>query len=89
MEKVENKISEEHLNKIQEHQGQLTELISRIGILESQKHHLLHEISSVNEVIEDHKKDLEAEYGAININVEDGTYTKVEAEKEVLETENV
>ncbi len=89
MEKVENKITEEELNKIQDQQGQLTELISRIGVLETQKHHLLHEIAGVNETIEEHKKHLEKEYGAININIEDGSYVDAEEEKKELETENV
>ncbi len=80
MKKVENKITEDQLKTIQDQQGKLTEIISRIGVLESQKHHLLHEISSVNEDIEETKKSLEEEYGAVNINVEDGSYTLIEEE---------
>tara|TARA_Y100000296_G_C5094004_1_gene216381 strand:- start:436 stop:684 length:249 start_codon:yes stop_codon:yes gene_type:complete len=72
------KIKEEELKKIQEQQKQLNELVHNIGLLESQKHGLLHEIAGVNKDIEEYKEVLEAEYGAININVEDGTYTKME-----------
>ena len=35
-----------------------------------------------NKEIEDYKEVLEAEYGAININVEDGVYTKIEEDVE-------
>ena len=72
------KIKEEELKLIQEQQKQLNELVHNIGLLESQKHGLLHDIAGVNKDIEDYKEVLEAEYGAININVEDGTYTKIE-----------
>ena len=74
------KIKEEELLLIQEQQKQLNELISNIGLLESQKHGLLHEIAGVNSEIEDYKEVLEAEYGAINISLEDGSYTEIEKE---------
>ena len=76
------KIKEEELKLIQEQQKQLNELVRNIGLLESQKHGLLHEIAGVNKDIEDYKDVLEAEYGAININVEDGTYTNIEEDVE-------
>ena len=74
------KIKEEELKLIQEQQKQLNELVHNIGLLESQKHGLLHDIAGVNKDIEDYKEVLEAEYGAININLEDGTYTKIDVE---------
>lgn len=76
------KIKEEELLLIQEQQKQLNELISNIGLLESQKHGLLHEIAGVNSEVEDYKEVLEAEYGAINISLEDGTYTEIEKDVE-------
>ena len=76
------KIKEEELLLIQEQQKKLSELINNIGVLETQKHGLLHEIGAVNEDIENYKEVLEAEYGAININVEDGEYTVIEKDVE-------
>jgi hypothetical protein len=76
------KIKEEELKLIQEQQKQLNELVHNIGLLESQKHGLLHDIAGVNKDIEDYKEVLEAEYGAININLEDGSYTKIEEDVE-------
>ena len=72
------KIKEEELLLIQEQQKKLNELVNNIGLLESQKHGLLHEIAGVNKEVEDYKEVLEAEYGAINIDLEDGTYTEIE-----------
>ena len=74
------KIKEEELKTIQEQQVKLNELVSNIGLLESQKHGLLHEIAGANKEIEDYKEVLEAEYGAINISLEDGTYTNIDAD---------
>jgi len=51
-----------------------------IGFLETQKHSLLHEYAGLVEDIEKYKKELEDIYGAININIEDGTYTDIEKE---------
>ena len=72
------KISKDHLEKIQDQQKKLNEIIQQIGILESQKHGYLHELASVNKEVEDFKVKLEKEYGPVNINVEDGTYSKIE-----------
>ena len=71
------KITEDQLTKIKNQQEKLNELIHNIGLLESQKHGFLHEIAKVNVDIEEYKQELEKEYGAININLEDGTYTKI------------
>ena len=76
------KIKEDELLLIQEQQKQLSELINNIGVLETQKHGLLHDVAGVNKEIEDYKEVLEAEYGAINISVEDGTYTEIETDVE-------
>jgi len=74
------KIKEEELLLIQEQQKQLNELISNIGVLETQKHGLLHEIAGINKEVEDYKEILEKEYGLVNISLEDGTYTEIEKE---------
>ena len=72
------KIKEEELKLIQEQQKQLNELVHNIGTLESKKHGLLHDIAGINKDIEDYKEVLEAEYGAIEINLETGDYTNID-----------
>jgi hypothetical protein len=84
---MENKITEEQLNKIKEQQSKLNEVINEIGVLETTKHSHLHHIAEINKDIEEFKNELEKEYGAININLEDGTYTDIK--KEELQEENV
>ena len=77
------KIKEEQLKKIQEQQAAVTKILNEVGYLEANKHGLLHELAGVNEGIEEFKKELEEEYGAVNINLEDGTYTAIDKEEEV------
>ena len=77
------KIKEEQLKTIQEQQQQLNNIIHEIGLLETNKHSLLHQIVEVNKDVEETKAELEKEYGAVNINLEDGTYTEIEKTKEL------
>ncbi len=75
------KITEEQLNKIQTHQKELNTILNEVGFYEAQKHALMHKFGEVNKEVETFKTELESEYGAININVEDGTYTNINQEK--------
>jgi hypothetical protein len=75
------KNKEEQLKKIQEQQAAVNKILNEVGYLEANKHGLLHELAGVNEGIEDFKKELEEEYGAVNINLEDGTYTEIKEEE--------
>ena len=86
---MENKITKEQLKNIQDQQTELNSILHELGLLESQKHALLHKIADVNEDVEALKKELEKQYGAVNINVEDGTYTKIENEEEEVAVSHV
>ena len=82
MKKVEDikTIKEEQLEVIKEHQVKLNKSLTNIGFLETQKHSLLHEYAGIVDDVEKYKAKLEEEYGAININIEDGSYTVIEKE---------
>lgn len=71
------KITSEQLEKIVKGQKDLQALLTNIGVVESQKHGYLHRLADVNKSVEEFKKEIEAEYGPININLEDGSYTKI------------
>jgi len=75
---VVKQIKKEQLDKIVGQQTDLGKLLTNLGVLETQKHSLLHKVADLNKEIEDFKEVLEAEYGAININLEDGSYTDIE-----------
>ena len=84
---MSNSITAEELKTIKEQQLELSTIVNQIGQLEANKHSLLHKIAGINEGIEDTKKQLEETYGAININLEDGTYTEIEKEEKEDEGE--
>ena len=73
-----NKIKEDQLTTIVRHQKELNLLLTNIGVLEAQKHSLLHQVADVNKAAEEFKNELQSEYGAVNINLEDGSYTLIE-----------
>ena len=85
MKKVESKevskITNEQLEVITKHRKDLNKSLTNIGFLETQKHSLLHEYAGIVDDIEKYKKELEDVYGAININIEDGTYTEIVKEE--------
>jgi hypothetical protein len=75
---VVRQITKEQLETITKHQKDLSTLMSNIGLLETQKHALLHQVAEVNRSSEEFKLELEKEYGAINIDLADGSYTDIE-----------
>lgn len=78
----EKKLTKKELKAISDSQNDLHRATTNVGILESQKHALLHEIAGINQKIEELKKELEEKYGSINVNLEDGTFETVEKENE-------
>ena len=67
------KISEDHLTEVQSAINNINKAQLDIGILETQKHNLLHQISVMQEEIGEIQKKLEKEYGTSDININDGT----------------
>ena len=76
------KITAEQLETLIKTQRELNELLLNIGVLESQKHGLLHQLAEINKTSEEFKAELQNEYGSININLEDGSYVLAEENKE-------
>jgi len=72
-----SKITKEQLEKIKEQQGKLQGILTDIGVIEVRKHEALHAQAVISQEIEATKKELEEEYGAININMSDGSYTNI------------
>ncbi len=78
--KVANKISEDQLTKVRDQQQKLNEALRTLGVLDVQKQNLRNEIEDVSKKIEATKAELEEEYGQVNINLEDGTYSEIKKE---------
>ena len=77
-----SKITEEQLKKLQEQEGKKNAIKHDIGLLETQKHALLHAYAQIQEEQEKLKVELEDQYGKINVNIEDGSYEIVAEEVE-------
>ena len=75
------KIKDNQLTQIKELQLKINASLMDLGYLESKKFEVMsiHSQNIMN--MENLKKDLEAEYGAISINLEDGSYTEQEITK--------
>jgi len=78
---MEHKITAEELKLIQENQRKMTQALSQVGVLETQKHGLIAQIQEFNKEVEDNKKVLEEKYGAISINLEDGSFEEIKKEE--------
>jgi len=77
-----SKITKEQLEKIQEQQGKLQNILTEIGVMEVRKHEAMHAQAVLSQEIEETKKELEEQYGAININMQDSSYTEIKKEDE-------
>ncbi len=87
-----SKIKKDQLEKIKEQQSKLQAVLTDIGVIEVRKHEVLHAQAVISQEIEETKKELEKEYGSVNINMTDGSYTKIETEDDsdlsVIKSEN-
>ncbi len=79
------KIKEKQLETIVKYQDELTAILNNIGVLETQKHALLHKVAEVNEGLEKEKEKIEEEYGKISIDLKTGEYTEIKEEEDTLE----
>ena len=80
---MENKkITDQQLKKLNDQQARLSQLLNNIGVLEVQKQNLTSDVRILGEEIEKTKKELEEEYGSVNIDLKDGTITPIESNNE-------
>ena len=82
MSEVKSMITKDQLEKIQGFQKELNKILNEVGFLEAQKSQVLGKFGEINKETEDFKKELEKEYGSININLEDGSFTPIEKEED-------
>ena len=75
-----SKIKKEELEKLQEYNKKLNAIKHDLGLLETQKHSLLHLYADEVAKQEELKKELEDSYGKINIDLKDGSYEEIKEE---------
>tara|TARA_R100000315_G_C5215182_1_gene128386 strand:+ start:956 stop:1246 length:291 start_codon:yes stop_codon:yes gene_type:complete len=67
------KVSDEHLEKVQNSVNNINRAQLEIGSIELRKHELLHGIAGLRDDLKAIQIELEKEYGTFDINIQDGT----------------
>ena len=66
------KVTEEQLKKIQDQVSRMNNFQIEVGMLETRKHALLHQIGSIQQEISTTQEELKKEYGSADINIQTG-----------------
>ena len=74
------KISDEQLNKVQQIINAMNRGQMDLGILETRKHRMLHDIAAVQDNLSAMQNEFQEQYGTFDINVQDGTINYKEDE---------
>ena len=76
-----SKIKESDLKTLQEQEQKKGAILHDLGLLETQKHSLNHMYAELMVEQDKSKKELEEEYGKVNINLQDGSYEIIKDEE--------
>ena len=66
------KVTEEQLKKIQDQVNRMNNFQIEVGIIETRKHALLHQIGAIQQEISETQEELEKEYGSADVNIQTG-----------------
>ena len=80
-----SKITEEQLNLVKESQSKINAILAEIGFLETKKVEFIGAHFEAVKVLENIKSELKEEYGDINVNLNDGTFEKIDTEVKEME----
>ena len=75
-----NAITAEELANVKKVQGELQSYLANIGVLEVQKAKAIYHVNLLEKEMDETKKDIEAKYGPVNINLVDGTFEEIAPE---------
>ena len=76
-----SKIKDSELKNLQEQEQKKGAILHDLGLLETQKHSLNHMYAELMVEQDKSKKELEKEYGKVNINLKDGSYEIIKDEE--------
>jgi len=77
---MSKKIDEESLKELQEQEKKKAAILHDLGLLDTQRHSLLHIYGEIVSKQEGAKKELEEKYGKIYIDLKDGSYEPIKDE---------
>ncbi len=70
-------LTEDELKSLQENVSKLNEVHMELGVLENQKHKILHEMNEIEKEFNDLQKQLENTYGKVSINMDNGELSEI------------
>ena len=77
METTPKAITKDELKKVTDLQTELQSYLANIGVLEVQKAKAIFQVNMLEKDMDQVKKDIEANYGPVNINLTNGTYEEI------------
>ena len=77
-----SKIEEKELEVLQEQEKKKGAILHDLGLLDTQRHSLMHIYADLMKEQQDSKTELEEKYGKININLSDGSYEEIKEEQD-------
>ena len=76
-----SKITKEQLEMLQQFQSKRNAVFHDLGVLETQKHGLLHALADLNNQQQEFNAEIEEQYGKITVSLEDGSYEEIKEEE--------
>jgi hypothetical protein len=73
-----SKITEEELEQLKDQESKKSAILHDLGVLETQKHNLLHAYAVIQDEQNKSKVALEDKYDKINVDLSDGSYETIE-----------
>ena len=73
-----SKITEQELEQLKDQESKKSAILHDLGVLETQKHNLLHAYAVIQDEQNKSKVALEDKYGKINVDLSDGSYETIE-----------
>ena len=73
-----SKLEQKELDLLREQESKKNAVYHDLGVLEAQKHTLLHALAELAKEQEEFKKELEDKYGKVNVSLEDGSFETIE-----------
>ena len=77
-----SKIEEKELEVLQEQEKKKGAILHDLGLLDTQRHSLMHIYADLMKEQQDSKTELEEKYGKININLSDGSFEEIKEEQD-------
>lgn len=73
-----SKLEQKELDLLREQESKKNAVYHDLGVLETQKHTLLHALAELAKEQDEVRKELEEKYGKVNVSLEDGSFETIE-----------